>query len=223
MEENTGLEIIDYINQQKLDESKRDNSSKDPRPEQTRSLFGRTWSHGKVPAEYYPTPIPLAERWLNALIDDGFIWKDSSILEPCAGAGNIVRACENIGFTNIRAIDIIDYPDKCCATEIRTCDFLTTSQSTQVEAVITNPPFSLAEDIIEHAMWMAPVVSFLLPMKYLGGIKRARGLFATHKPTAIYFIPERIRFLEQLKSSPMENHCIVTWVRDSEREIFKWI
>lgn len=109
-------------------------------------------------ADVYPTP-PDAVYSVIPYIED-ILPIGSRILEPACGDGSMSRALEEFGY-------IVDSYD------IRTdsgygyggIDFLTHDHD-KYDAVITNPPFSLAEEFIVRALEIAPVVVFFLKATY---------------------------------------------------------
>src|SRR5262249_11529614 len=53
-------------------------------------------------------------------------------------------------------------------------DFLFPFPETNVEAIVTNPPFALAEEFIELALERAPMVVMLLRLAFLESERRSR-------------------------------------------------
>jgi hypothetical protein len=71
-------------------------------------------------------------------------------------------------------------------------DFLETSR--QVDAIITNPPFHLAQAFVEHALECATSkVAMLLRLQFLESMKRYR-LFQRYPPKSIYVFSKRLTF-----------------------------
>ena len=96
----------------------------------------------------------------------------SVIWEPCAGRGAISRELRRFGFKTI-AQDLVDHPgrDADIATGI---DFLMERRAPDgVTAIITNPPFKLADPFIRHALQLVPRVIVLLRAMAIEGSARA--------------------------------------------------
>ena len=129
----------------------------------------------RVEADYYPTP--------------GGAW-----LEPCVGDGAIVRAVGD----RARSLSPIAWttydirPDS-CAQNIK--DFLSVQPlATPWGSVcLTNPPYSLAMEFVQHAMKHANVVAMLLRLNFLGSEGRAE-FFRAHPPS-VYVLPNRPSFV----------------------------
>lgn len=147
-------------------------------------------------ADTYPTPHWCTHRLLDEVEIPGGHWCD-----PCAGDGAILRAVAE------RRRDVI-----WTALELRTScgpklnaldarvavgDALTAPswclRSAQLEAIVTNPPYVLAETFLEHALASAPVVAFLLRLDFLGSERRSRFLHRT--PPDVHVLPNRPSFV----------------------------
>lgn len=96
----------------------------------------------------------------------------STIWEPCAGRGAIVRVLRALGFSVV-ARDLVDYEgaDPGIETGI---DFLMERRAPDgATAIITNPPFKLADDFIRHGLTLVPRVIVLLRAMAIEGAGRA--------------------------------------------------
>lgn len=94
-----------------------------------------------------------------------------TIWEPCCGPGSIVRTLRNAGHV-VHATDLVDYdsPDQDHARR----DFLLERSAPDgVEAIVTNPPFKLANEFVAHALTLCPVVIMLLRFAFYEGQKRS--------------------------------------------------
>jgi hypothetical protein len=94
----------------------------------------------------------------------------STVWESACGPGAIVRELRATGRTVI-ASDLVDYgcPDSSCRI-----DFLmerTAPAGTQ--AIITNFPFKLAAEMVEHALELCPLVLVLLRLTFLESERRS--------------------------------------------------
>ena len=90
------------------------------------------------------------------------------IWEPMAGAGAIVKPLRRAGHEVI-ASDIVD---RGCPDAASGIDFLqVTAKPPRVDCIVSNPPFSKAEEIIYHALYNleVPKVLMLLRLAFLEG------------------------------------------------------
>jgi hypothetical protein len=93
------------------------------------------------------------------------------IWECACGPGSIARVLRACGH-EVYASDLIDYdsPDQ-NATGV---DFLLEHRTPDgVEAILTNPPYKLAAQFVEHALVLCPRVYMLLPLTFLEGQRRS--------------------------------------------------
>lgn len=89
--------------------------------------------------DFYETPTWATEKALDAMLRDGYITKQDSILEPCSGAGAISSVLEKYGFENVKNSDI------------QTADFVRGERGINVydiednscDVIFTNPPYNL--------------------------------------------------------------------------------
>lgn len=89
--------------------------------------------------DFYETPTWATEKALDAMLRDGYITKQDSILEPCSGAGAISSVLEKYGFENVKNSDI------------QTADFVRGEKGINVydiednscDVIFTNPPYNL--------------------------------------------------------------------------------
>lgn len=154
------------------------------------SATGR--SDVRVESDYYPTPAWCVHRLLEAVRLPGGAW-----LEPCAGDGAVVRAvvradvqwttydirpessAQNIGdFLSVRPRVLLWEPEVV---------------SPWASVCLTNPPYSLAMEFVQHAMKHAHVTAMLLRLNFLGSEGRAQ-FFRAHPPS-VYVLPNRPSFV----------------------------
>jgi hypothetical protein len=111
--------------------------------------------------DLYETPAVAIEALLCVEKIPHRIW------EPAAGRGAIVRVLRNQGHAVI-ASDIYDYGG---LHFVR--DFLGESKvPTGCEAIVTNPPFQIAERFVAHALELSPLVIMLLRLAFLESERR---------------------------------------------------
>lgn len=113
--------------------------------------------------DLYETPEVAVEALLRAERLPHHIW------EPACGPGAIVRSLRQRGHT-VWATDLVDYG---CPDSEAGVDFLMERQARiDVEAIVTNPPFKLAGEFVEHALALCPRVVMLLRLAFLESDRR---------------------------------------------------
>jgi len=123
--------------------------------------------------DFYATP-----KWCYENLDFPFHLFDKAH-EPCRGDGRIVSFLEDKGV-------------KVTSTEIREGeDFFDWDDKTGL--IFTNPPFSIAQEFIEHSLPRSKCVVMLLRINFLGSKKRY-DFWQKNKPDAIYVLSKRPSF-----------------------------
>jgi hypothetical protein len=113
--------------------------------------------------DLYETPAVAVEALLRVEQIPHRIW------EPAAGRGAIVRVLRDHGHAVI-ASDIHNYGNLHFVS-----DFLAQERlPAGCEAIVTNPPFRLAEEFVAHALELAPLVIMLLRLAFLESERRCR-------------------------------------------------
>lgn len=146
---------------------------------------------GRQPFDFYPTP-PEPVRALLAVEGDAIAnGHGRRIWEPCGHGGGIASILGAAGFEVI-ATDIRPDSDNGVAM----LDLLTAKRR-RAEIVVTNPPFSLAAEIIEQLIGAlaVPYVALLLKSTYWHAMTARGALWARFRPTACYPIGWRVDFL----------------------------
>lgn len=158
-------------------------------------------------SDYYRTPpehirVFLVE-FLDDIIEDGDEMaapgRGIAVLDPCAGGDAehlpaypaVLEEWAGM-FRPIRTLDIRE--DSPAAVH---GDYLKTEIKGQYDIIITNPPFSHAQEVIEKALAdVAPggYVIMLLRLNFLGSEKR-KGFFKKYPPFRIYVHSSRMDFL----------------------------
>ena len=154
----------------------------------------RNSEYERQPADDYATPGWVTRALLAAYPFPRTIW------EPAPGRGDMVQTLVAFGH-NVIAGD---------------GDFLK-SQTTTARAIITNPPYNLADQFVRHAIeLMRPVngsVAMLLPLAW-STAKSRRDIFADSPIFRQKLeLTRRIRWanLEQKASGPSQNHAWYVW------------
>jgi hypothetical protein len=147
------------------------------------------------PADFYATPHWTVRRLLEALPLPGGVW-----FEPCAGEGDIIKA------VNAKREDVTWHAHELrgeCAptldsiervTHVEIGDLLARRVATMPMAsvCITNPPFSIAQPILEHLLHGDfEHLIFLQRVNWCAGPRAA--LFREMQPS-LYVLPDRPSF-----------------------------
>lgn len=90
------------------------------------------------------------------------------IWEPACGTGNIVKVLRDAG----HAVIATDITARGCPKS-KVFDFLQPYQGVVCDAIVTNPPYSLAQQFIELGLQRAPLVMMLLRLAFLESTRRA--------------------------------------------------
>lgn len=123
-------------------------------------------SYAERGVDLYETPREAVDALLRVERLPYRIW------EPACGPGAIARVLRAAGHV-VTATDLVDYqsPDMDFAGR----DFLMErSAPTDVECIVTNPPFKLAEEFVAHALELCPRVIMLLRLAFLESERRSR-------------------------------------------------
>jgi hypothetical protein len=92
-------------------------------------------------------------------------------------------------------------------------DFLQRRKMASVGSIITNPPYALADEFVEHALTFSVPVAMLLPVAWDTAKRRAKFFRDNERFRAKYILTRRIRWenLEQKASGPSMNHAWYVW------------
>jgi hypothetical protein len=158
---------------------------------------------GRSERDFYATP-PDATRALFEYLE----LPPTVIWEPACGDGRICKVAEEFGHDFIASDIQTDFGD--------TADFLTTPQK-QSDVLITNPPFYLAADFINHARGLGVgLFAFLLKSQFWHAKKRLP-LFRDTRPSHILALSFRLDFDFGKKGGSPVMECLWT-VWDNSRQ-----
>jgi hypothetical protein len=147
---------------------------------------------GRAPNDFYETRDCDVRALLRAeKFADGMIW------EPAAGRGAIAQVLnDELPGSVIVASDKVRYPDP-VFDPIQEWDFLDPPHDrSRCDHVITNPPFSHAEEFVRRALLVADQkVALLLRLNFLEG-RRRLPLFREHPPARVLVFSNRIGFVK---------------------------
>lgn len=158
----------------------------------------------RSPADFYRTPAWCVDRLMEAIdLPSG---PEAWWLEPCAGEGDIIRAVN--GYSPSPNWSVAEIREECrpaleaLTNRVRIVDVLEGPQWRSFDVAITNPPFSIAMEVLEGMQKWADHVIILERLNFLGTEKRAR-VFRGCMPD-IYVIPDRVSFTENGKADSIE-------------------
>lgn len=171
------------------------------------------------------TPQPLANRIAEWCVQPG-----ATVLEPCAGSGNLLRAC--LAFTNdVTGFEIDQEWFAVAAAETTvgaslTClDFMAEEpdSSSSRDIVVMNPPYEKGQDAawIAHAIMFAPRVVALVPSRTLYGAKKHRQIWSRYRLARVAHLVRRPIFkgaggkfdlcVVDVRREPPSLACEVSW------------
>lgn len=158
----------------------------------------------KRPHEFYPTPHNVT--W--ALMEYFKPSKNLKVYDPCSGEGDMVFPLEAYGFQEVFASDLRDGAEIIGEQRI---DFLMGGYEPKADIIFANPPFSLAAQFIQRALWRYPAACMLLKATYWHAGSRL-DLFNNFAPSHILPITWRPDFSWK-DEVPGENSMMdVMWV-----------
>lgn len=191
-------------------------------------LAGGNPENGRVEHDYYATN-PMAVKMLL----DNYKLIGKAILEPCVGAGHIANAIDKY-YNHTKEITGIDIIDRGYKDTIVT-DFLTYETDKKFDGVITNPPFSLAQEFIEKSMDLLTdkgQIAMFLKIQFLEGVKREE-FFKKYPPKYVYVFRKRMATWNSgLSKDPKTDkpwattmcHAWFVWEKESKSEpIIRWL
>lgn len=156
----------------------------------------------KLNQDYYVTPPWAVREFLSSWDDNTHAMSilrnpqaEQLILDPCAGGDidNDMTYPMVLGEWGINPLTMDIRED---SRAMIVADYLTTDVEAQFDLIITNPPFNIAQLIIEKALHDCVdggFVIMLLRLNFLGGQKRAPWL-KQHMPSDIYVHTKRMGF-----------------------------
>lgn len=153
--------------------------------------------------DFYETPAWCVNRLLDAVVFPEGEW-----LEPAVGNGAIIKAVTNYDLKKAVHWTATDVRDTIVTMNIslnfRKDNFLFYQWNEDYKVVITNPPYSLAEAFIRHALNIRsnPYVVMLLRLNFLASESR-HPLFMEYPPD-VYVLPNRPCFTGDGKTDATE-------------------
>ena len=152
--------------------------------------------------DFYPTP-PAVTRTL--LAKEEFF---GPILEPCAGAGHVVRELERAGY------DVTSnepYPQGGFLANDHVSFFSSTNWS-DCRSIVTNPPFRLAEEFIRRTIAMSWIEkhAWLLRLQFVESARRYP-LFRDYPPVRVWVFSKRVQVSARGLVNPVGGMIPYAW------------
>lgn len=179
----------------------------------------------KSSLDFFPTPgwatRALMEKVLSMRSEEGYE-SSLSCMEPACGAGHMSTVLKEY-FEEVVSGDIHDYGYE----GTRVGDFLQTTQD--CDWVITNPPFNLAEQFVQHGLKIARRgVAVLVRTSFLETVGRYERIYQWNPPRIVAQFSERVPMVKgrvDKKASTATSYAWLVWYRYSpDRDTqFVWI
>ena len=167
------------------------------------TIIGGVGATKRRELDFYPTPAECTHALMKYLsLAPCKIW------EPACGTGEMSEVLKSYGHEVI-------------STDLRHTGYgeggidYITSEKRECEAIITNPPFNIAEKFILRAVDEASVVAMLLKSQYWHA-KRRLDLFKLYTPAAILPLTWRPDFTRGGEGSPTMDMIWTVWIKGSE-------
>jgi len=161
----------------------------------------------RLEKDYYRTPINEINKFLK-VFNEIFPLEGKKVLDPCAGGdpdNYIMPYPEALKkYTQNFNTYTIDIREDSSAREH--ADYLKTYIGFEPDLIISNPPFSHAQEFIDKALEDVAddgYVVMLLRLNFLGSEKR-RGWWKCEMPTYIFVHPHRMSFTPDGKTDSIE-------------------
>lgn len=152
--------------------------------------------------DFYPTPPDVTRALIKAALPSPPV----SVWEPACGEGDMVRELAAAGF-NVWGSDVVSGKD-----------FLTAPPPRQVDWIVTNPPFKLAEAFIRRAQELSPKEGFaMLTKATFWQAKRRTKLFRDNPPALILALNWRPDFMG--RGAPTMDFIWNVWYTDDYHDV----
>lgn len=138
----------------------------------------------RVPSDFYATPFPAFQVMIQHL-PDGVRYFD-----PCAGDGRLVSWLRECGHKADGA-DLVKRKGA-LVPGLGVRDFLT--DNTRRDFTLTNPPFTIAQEVAAHALAVSREVLLLLRLNMLASDTRA-AWWRKNEPSALFVLKDRPSFV----------------------------
>lgn len=151
----------------------------------------------RVESDFYVTPSKTIHRFLENYYD----FNELTILEPSAGNGSICKVIKELyPDSYIVANEIREEENDNltgCSDEVFHEDYLKFTDKGKYDVIISNPPFSLAQEFLEKSFEIAgrnTDIIMLLRLAFLES-KRRHDFWQKHPLSGLYILSERPSFI----------------------------
>lgn len=174
---------------------------------------------GRPEHDFYPTPKPATYALLDWMKKDGCF--PHSAWECACGDGSMSNVILTSGIV-LYATDLYDRGDELiCKSGL---DFLSTKEC-RYEWIITNPPYSQAEEFVRHALSLTPNCAMLMKLQFLSGQKRKK-LFEEFPLHAVLVFSNRLSMYRngiETNNSGMIDYAWFVWCEGKHENKIHWI
>lgn len=175
----------------------------------------------------FPTPPwagrALVEHVLQPFLHDhaGNVLRSQTVWEPAVNRGYLLRGLKDY-FGRLYGSDVHDYR---CGFPV--VDFIIDAGPTDVDWIITNPPFIIAHAFIDRAINEARKgCAFLLRTSFLEGVNRYHALFSRRRPAFVAQFAERVPMVKgrvHADAVTMTAYCWIGWIGAPRQTQMMWI
>ena len=157
----------------------------------------------RIPGDFYPTP-----QWVTEILMGRVDLRDA-VWEPACGEGHMSTVLMNGLFVYSSDISAVSFDHP--GTDFLRCRELPFG----VRSIVTNPPYSLAEEFVRHALRLTEPVGgqvCMLLNRLWDTAKTRKDLFEHPAFQKQIVITKRIQWIPgELKASPRQNHMWCVW------------
>ena len=133
-------------------------------------------------SDFYPTPEHVTEALLQRERFRGVIW------EPACGCGDMSRVIERHGY-DVRSTDLFDRGYGAAGIDF----VMETELDPKIGAIVTNPPFKLAEAFIETCFRLdVDKFAVFQRLSFIEGRGRYRRIFKNRPPARVWAFSQRV-------------------------------
>src|SRR6516165_6143950 len=143
-------------------------------------------AHAERKQDLYETPAVAVEALLGVEDLPHRLW------DPACGPGSIVNVLRARGH-RVLASDLVYYNDP---THFYGRDFLMEELPQGCEAIITNPPYKLADAFVRHAIKICPYVIMLLRLAFYESVRRS-DILDEDNPARIHVFKKRLPMMHR--------------------------